>query len=81
MRRLAVDLSLIFAPFAALSVFFFIGEQPRYGVAFAIVALLALVYVRVSGSSPSSSDDGDAEQSSGEEEVPLQRMPGAGMGG
>ena len=46
MRRLAVDLLLIVAPFALLSMFFFLGESPRFGIAFAIVSLLSLIYVR-----------------------------------
>jgi membrane protein implicated in regulation of membrane protease activity len=47
MRRLAVDILLIVAPFGTLSLFFFLGgETPRYGVAFAIVALLSFLYVR-----------------------------------
>ena len=46
MRRLAADLLLIVIPFCLLSVAFFLGEQPRFGIAFAIVAALALWYVR-----------------------------------
>ena len=47
MQRLAVDLVLIVAPFGTLSLFFFLGgDTPRFGIAFALVALLSLLYVR-----------------------------------
>ena len=57
MRRLAVDLTLIFAPLCLLSAAFFLGDQPRYGIAFAVIAVLALLYVRPRAEEPAAQED------------------------
>jgi hypothetical protein len=46
MPRLASDLLLLIAPFGLLSAAFFLGEQPKFGIAFILVTLAAIVYVR-----------------------------------
>ena len=74
MRRLAQDLLLIVAPFATLSLAFFLGDQPRFGIAFVIVTLAALWYVRPH-LQPADGDPAD------EDVPPPQRMPGAGGAG
>ena len=75
MRRILQDLLLIIVPFAALSIFFFLGEQPRYGVAFIVVTLLATWYVR-----PRRPDDAGSSSVEGGT-VDSQPTPHPGAGG
>jgi hypothetical protein len=75
--RLIRDLVLLVGPFCILSVLFFIGEQPRYGIAFAIVALAALWYVRPHHADRSGGASGDG----GEDSPLISPHGGGGIGG
>lgn len=80
MPRLASDLLLLIAPFGLLSAAFFLGEQPKFGVAFILVTLAAIFYVRpwqASGRTRGSEDADDAESAEGSDPGRTQR-PGQG---
>ena len=77
MRGILRDALLIVLPFAVLSAAFFLGEMPRFGIAFIGVTLLALWYVRPrrKAAADTGSDDGTAG------DPRLTAQPGAGSGG
>ena len=72
--RLLRDIALIPLPFAVLSILFFIREVPKMGIGAAVIALLALWYVR-----PRTPGEGPPPT----EGLPVERpvdSPGAGGG-
>jgi hypothetical protein len=70
--RLLRDFVLIPLPFAVLSALFFIGDVPKMGIGTAVVAALALWYIRPRhGVDPPEEDPPET----------VQRNPGAGGGG
>jgi len=74
MARFIRDLILMPLPFAALSVFFFLGHVPKQGVFLALITLAVLWYIRPRRKAPTELDADDDLGNS------PRGVPGVGVG-